>query len=339
MSRANEKADFSLSILRSQINKDNQYGVFLKVELYEPWYRKFYNDYLKKGGAKCGACEFPFIHLVVFPLIPAGGREVENDCHIFIRFQLLTIPESIRTPQDVDEATIRYSVIVRDLDCMTYKSLCHVVRRSISDHSFFEESVYFHPNFGHEGFEVLKMIYETRHPNTDHDEPLPPFPDTPRFWTLGERGSNVMRWPPTHTFFDTWIATVARGEALQFMDDPLDDLEDPACSVYRPPSPPPVAGPSKYRSLSPAPNSYHPPVLTECPPTPITHPPTDPDIQPSSSHDLMGFTLKSPPGRSPSEFEPQDDSDSFKGFSDIGDDVLAELNQLELNTEDNNDDA
>jgi hypothetical protein len=63
MGRAEEKIDFTNSLIRSQINKDNQYGVFMKVEVYEDWYRKFYNNFLKKGGDKCVACEFPFIYL------------------------------------------------------------------------------------------------------------------------------------------------------------------------------------------------------------------------------------------------------------------------------------
>jgi hypothetical protein len=207
---------------------------------------------------------------------------------------------------------------------MSYKAMSHVFFPNIFGRSVFDDSVFFHPNFGVLGWETLGLVCEIIH--DDDGSPLPPLPKTPSFWTLGEKGSKVRRWPPTPSFFDTWIETVARGEKLKFEGSSSDFPPFPSVVQYHPVQSPMdsnIASTSGYHSPSPAASSYPLPVDSQCLPTPDAHTTIDPDILPSGSHDLMQHQLKSPPGRS------ADDSD-FGGYSELGDDVLKGLNELEL---------
>lgn len=166
----------------------------------------------------------------------------------YVRFQMLRVTSKITTPEDLDTAKISYSFVVSHSSCLSVKALPHIVIASEKG-SVFAPSIFFHPNVGVDGWADLSSWHRRLR---DNHSDLLPFPSEPKFWVLPARGSAVSLWPPSPSFFDHWIMSVANGFDLAL---------DPGASQ--------VAGSSNINKPSP-PRSFSrsSSALSEPPPTP-----------------------------------------------------------------------
>lgn len=305
MGRAKEKYNPLTSQLRSRVNTDNRFGVFLLYRPYEGKFAKFINDFLRRAHnhGKCVICGCLLFSFITF-LISAGDALLVNNAMVYLFLTTRTILSEVTSPQSLDTAKIRFHADIRHIQCMSKKSLLHIVQSTFQEQTLFADFIYFHPNVGLDGWSTFCEYYNQVRTQMTDEPTLLPHPPSPKFWHYSERGSRFNRWPPTPSFFDDWIEMVRNGEVLR-----LDGDTTPLSHHL-------LAPPSSINSLNnmPGPSSrpYNP-----SPPSMNV----DPDIFPSTSHDSNGRILKSPPAE---EQLGDEDSGSY-GFADIDPDALEDL--------------
>jgi hypothetical protein len=169
---------------------------------------------------------------------------IESGELMLVKFDLQRIKKEVKCATDLDNAHVTFIPNLFHCRCLSYETYFNLVMREGASY-LFQQSVYFHPNFGVDGWESLRGWYGAAKAKWEGEKTLyakkqelkkkkknekkrdvekekkdkvkfnrifPGFPLQPKFWDLNEEGSSVFLWPPR--LFKPWVDDVKNGKVL-----------------------------------------------------------------------------------------------------------------------------